>query len=394
MNPRILLLDDDVTVHQALELRLRRFGSLTGCLVPEQALEAARSRQFDVALIDVNLGEGLSGTQFVSLLREVDADLTPVIFTAFDDHATARASIEAHSFDFVPKTLGDDDSFFDKLSHAAARTREQREKSQGLRSAGLLQGALTNAKVGRELGLSELDIQAGLLDDTLDCFSAVLGQVELIEARLRRPGLGPKEIAETARLSGEAIAGLHAHLERLRDYLADPERSARSLNAMLAEAARQMERDSAEAGGHCPVAPPQLKPDHLLGANGRALLRAVVVLSRLLRSLSPKTFALSLGCRRVHNPAVELRLIRAAGRAAVLCAPDFARERKGGVEVEIAAPGARLGDDRVARLLRETEQPGGGASIADAVALVARLGGALLAEGAPRGGARFRIILV
>jgi CheY-like chemotaxis protein len=68
--PHILLVDDDSVVHKAVEFCLRGTAYVTTCLGAEQALLQIKRRQFDAALVDVALGEAISGMPtMIPLLR-------------------------------------------------------------------------------------------------------------------------------------------------------------------------------------------------------------------------------------------------------------------------------------------------------------------------------------
>ena len=78
--PNILIADDQRDVREALRLLLKSEGwGCTAVESPAQALAAARERQFDVALIDLNYTRdttsGAEGMELLAELKAFDADL-------------------------------------------------------------------------------------------------------------------------------------------------------------------------------------------------------------------------------------------------------------------------------------------------------------------------------
>ena len=199
--PRVLLIDDDAAIRTAVEFRLRGRVELTACDSADGALEKIRSNQFDVALVDVNLGPGRSGTELISDLRDADPDLAAIIFTAHANYETALDSLGAHSFDFIPKSLRDDRVFCTKINQGVVRTREQRDRSRHAADSARLRSALADAVVNNELEVSSSDIQRGLLSESLYSFSALLGQVELMDLYVRKRGGNLPELQDVVKLS-------------------------------------------------------------------------------------------------------------------------------------------------------------------------------------------------
>ncbi len=388
--PHVLLIDDDPAMHKAVEFRLRGAAEVTACLGPEQALQQIKRRQFDVALVDVALGQAISGTQFVSSLHEADPDLAAIIFTAHANLDTAFEALRAHSFDFVPKTLTDDPQFGDKIRQAVVRTREQRARSIGMQDASRLRVALAKAVVTNELEVTNGDIQRGLLAESLDSFSSILGRVEMMDLMLKkRPrGVPPPELPG---LSSETVAELQDYVGKLRDYFAEPERVANSVNEVLAKAVGVVREDAVViSGGRIERA--ELRPDVGFTGDGRALLRAVVILLRLVVKSAPKRAVVSVRPVIVPNPRAMLAGLRKSFYARILSTANFSPDEGRAVAVEINWPAGGHGPGEVEKLFTTMDFPrAGGASPWSALAMVERLNGALVIE-ALGGHLQYRIL--
>lgn len=379
-SPRILLIDDEPAVHRAVEFSLRGVAEVTSCLSVEEAMEEVGVRQFDAALVDVDLGEGLSGTQLVSRIGECDPDLAAIIFTAHTDYKTAVDSLGAHSYDFLPKTLRDDPEFRLKIDRAVARTREQRIKSRNVMDASKLRSALADTFINNELEVTNGDIQRGLLSESLKSFSALLGRVELMDLQLKEWAKTASGAGGIIRLSEETMAELQEYVGKMRDYFSEPERAASSVNEVLAQAVRIVQSDLTEHGRHQRIECSELRPDQSFIGDGRALLRAVVILTRLLAKTAGPEAVVLVKPSLVINPWIELSALKSRPHARILRTPNFHKEDKTAIAIEIGGPSGGMDADKVSTLFSPTDVALSAASPWSAVAMLAKLNGALIVE--------------
>ncbi len=387
--PQVLLLDDDASVHRAVEFRLRGFAEVTACLHVEAAMEALRATPFDVALIDVNLGETASGIEAIGQLRGVDPHVSPVIFTAHTDYDTALDAFRVHAFDFVPKSLRQDEEFRTKLNRAIAHTRGRRALARRAAEALQLRQQLREAVIRNELEITSGDIQRGLLADSLQSFSALLGRVELMDFKLQQRLPAAPDLADLARLSGGAVEELHQYVDTLRDYFAAPERAAESVNRLLARAG-EVVRDELPATTRVSIE--RLDPDHPVRAEGRAVLRAIVILVRLAAEGLPPGH-LTVVPRTVADPAGWLSELRARPHARVLQSGHIRKEGRSGIAIEITAPVREADVDAVAALFALEAPRGPVTSAWSALAMLARAGAALAVENRREAEIRYTVLL-
>jgi len=101
----ILIVDDDPGVRFVLEETLARDGhQVTTVESGEAALQCIAAQPFDLALVDLKLGQGIDGLQVLAELRQKSPDTIVIILTA---HATLETAIEAlrqgaHDYLFKP----------------------------------------------------------------------------------------------------------------------------------------------------------------------------------------------------------------------------------------------------------------------------------------------------
>ncbi len=388
--PRILLLDDEVALHRAVEIQLRGFAELASFQTGEAALAGVRAERFDAALVDINLGAGPSGLDWIVSMHEVDPDLAMIAFTAHGEYGTALESFRVHCFDFIPKSLRPDGEFRSKLGQAVDHTRAQRGRSRNTAEVGVLRTALAEAVVSTELEVSGADIQRGLLAESLDAFSAMLGRIELLNLRLAEVARRVPEVRDAHLLSREAASELHDSVDRLRDYFAEPECAARSINDILAQAVRIVQDDGAE---RVRFERTELRPDARFTGEGRALLRAVVILLRLMVKPASGPTAVTVRPSLLLDPAADLRAYRARPGARIMHTPDFQKDMRIAVAVELCGPVSGFEPEAILQLFSPQPPIHLGPSPWSAVAMLARAGAWLGVECGPGPILRYRIVV-
>ena len=85
MRRRILIVEDDRTLRQALTFNLEREGyEVRGAVDGQQALDWARTDQFDLMLLDVML-PGMSGIEVLRVLRSEGIGTPVIVLSAKGD---------------------------------------------------------------------------------------------------------------------------------------------------------------------------------------------------------------------------------------------------------------------------------------------------------------------
>jgi DNA-binding NtrC family response regulator len=107
-NPRVLIADDQQDVIEALRLLLKSEGfQIETATSPEQIMTLITSREFDVALIDLNYTRdttsGQEGLDLLTQMQLVDASLPVVVMTAWGSVDLAVEAMRRGARDFVQK---------------------------------------------------------------------------------------------------------------------------------------------------------------------------------------------------------------------------------------------------------------------------------------------------
>jgi DNA-binding NtrC family response regulator len=107
-NPKVLIADDQQDVVEALRLLLKSEGfQIDTATSPEQVISAIETREFDVALIDLNYmrdtTSGQEGLDLLTRVSAVDSTLPVVVMTAWGSVDLAVEAMRRGARDFVQK---------------------------------------------------------------------------------------------------------------------------------------------------------------------------------------------------------------------------------------------------------------------------------------------------
>ena len=101
--PRLLIADDDPVVQSLLDMSLSREFEVVGLAADgEQAVELARERQPDVALIDVEMPAG-GGLRAVRGIHEVAPDTAIVVLSVDESEGSVRELMQAGAVAYLRK---------------------------------------------------------------------------------------------------------------------------------------------------------------------------------------------------------------------------------------------------------------------------------------------------
>jgi sigma-B regulation protein RsbU (phosphoserine phosphatase) len=147
---RILVADDQPHVLDALQLLLKSHGYRTETVThPARVLQALKSGEFDVVLMDLNYTRdttaGGEGLELVSQIRLIDENLPLVVMTAWSSVDLAVEAMRRGASDFVQKPWGNR-QLLEKLETQVERCRSlrqaQRQRADELQDAREIQNNL------------------------------------------------------------------------------------------------------------------------------------------------------------------------------------------------------------------------------------------------------------
>jgi len=126
MRRRLLIVEDDPTLRQALTFNLAREGyEVTSAADGESALEAARNERLDLVLLDVML-PGMSGVEVLRVLRREGITTPVIILSAKGDEIDRVVGLKVGADDYVAKPF----SRPELLARIEAVLRRQRREAR------------------------------------------------------------------------------------------------------------------------------------------------------------------------------------------------------------------------------------------------------------------------
>src|SRR5215468_7768577 len=132
MKARILIVDDERSIRELLEIFLKKEGfNVSAAASAEQALQTIKTAEFDLIISDIKMAD-MSG---IDLLRDVRAQNFTgqfILLTAFATAETAIQALKMGAFDYILKT----ENFIEELKlvvYSALENRRLREENSYLR---------------------------------------------------------------------------------------------------------------------------------------------------------------------------------------------------------------------------------------------------------------------
>ena len=165
---RILLVEDDTMISEALDFALRKEGYAVDCVAEgPQAVTASQLQSYDAVLLDLGLPQ-LDGLEVLRIIRQ-SGDKTPIIIvSARDAIATRIAGLDAGADDYVLKPI--------EMTELLARIRAVIRRKSGHASSLLENGSISLNQTTREVSMEGQPVRLSARE------------YALLEALLIRPG--------------------------------------------------------------------------------------------------------------------------------------------------------------------------------------------------------------
>lgn len=169
---RVLIIEDDDFTRVLLVSAVRALGYdvVADCSTASDGVRAARGQQVDLALIDLDLGDGPTGIDVARALRNRNPGLGVVILSSYEEPRLlgVRQHIPDRAIYLVKQSIGEPDSLGRALRMAAepsTHTPASRHPQQTIRAAALsdaqveimrlVAAGYTNAEIAKRRYMSE-----------------------------------------------------------------------------------------------------------------------------------------------------------------------------------------------------------------------------------------------
>lgn len=184
MRRRLLVVEDDRTLRQALSFNLSREGyEVTTAADGERALEAARNGRLDLILLDVML-PGMSGVEVLRVLRREGVSTPVIILSAKGDEIDRVVGLKIGADDYVAKPFSRPELL---ARIEAVLRRHRREPDEPEASEPLAFGPVRIDVARRQLTVDEAPVHLTTKEfDLLAAMAAAPGRIFTREQLLAR----------------------------------------------------------------------------------------------------------------------------------------------------------------------------------------------------------------
>jgi len=100
---KILVVDDEVSIRESLELILHKSGyTVSTCSNGSEAVQMVKKKDFDIVITDLKM-DGLSGINVLDRIKKIKPETLVIMMTGYASLDTALASIRKGAFDYLMK---------------------------------------------------------------------------------------------------------------------------------------------------------------------------------------------------------------------------------------------------------------------------------------------------
>jgi DNA-binding NtrC family response regulator len=124
--PVILVVDDETGVREAFRLILEDAYDVVDAPDGLRALDAIRSSQVDVVLLDIRMPD-MDGIEVLERIKAIDESVEVILVTAVKTVRTAVAAMKLGAFDYVTKPIDDEDELLAIVRRALDKRSLERE---------------------------------------------------------------------------------------------------------------------------------------------------------------------------------------------------------------------------------------------------------------------------
>lgn len=201
--PRMLVVDDEEGPRLSLKVIFDDDFDIELAEDGPSAVELAKERAFDVAVLDIRMG-GMSGIEVLERLRFVDPAIQAVMMTAFETTDTIRQALRLEACDYLNKP-------FDVATMRAAvqRAMERRSLASEVRTnaeqLNQLQKELHDTRMDREAHRERNEIYGSIIHDINGPLTVISGHLQFINER----------VGDGRALEGEDLDSVKDRLRRI-----------------------------------------------------------------------------------------------------------------------------------------------------------------------------------
>jgi DNA-binding response OmpR family regulator len=204
--PNILIVDDDECICKTLSAILRAEGYQTVAVTTaKEAMEKARTRFFNLALLDIKLPD-MEGTKLLAQLKEISSETVKIMITGYPSLKNAVEALNSGADSYVMKPIDPDELL--KTIKNKLEFQEQREK---ITKEKLAEWVQSRARKARTSNFQEyLESTANELEN----FGLTKTQAKIYITLIASGVASASEIAKLSKIRREEVYRLIPELEK------------------------------------------------------------------------------------------------------------------------------------------------------------------------------------
>src|ERR1051325_4462805 len=129
MKPRILVVDDEESIREFLDIMLRKEGYEVTCVEDGQrAIDMLKKKSFDLIISDLQM-PNVTGIELLKHVKETQPDLLFMMITAFGTTESAVEAMKVGAYDYITKPFKIDEVRINISNALTSRTLELENRS-------------------------------------------------------------------------------------------------------------------------------------------------------------------------------------------------------------------------------------------------------------------------
>lgn len=393
--PTLLIVDDEEGPRQSLRIVFKELYDVVLADSGPRALEIARSRRVDVAVLDIRMS-GMSGTELLGHLKQFDPRIEVVMLTAYETLDTARQSLRHGACDYLTKPF-EIPVIRDAVANAVQRRALHEAMADGSKRVQELREELRSLQLQGEMARSQNEIYASVMHDIGSPLTAVSVMLQMVSMDLEATrGGATYSVKEQLARVNQQVARCMEISRRYLNYAR--ERSAQKqsvrLNQVLADV-RELLRSHPSGKRHQLTV--QLMPADLsLHMNGTDLIQ--VLLNLITNAFQASANPLQVEVfGEYHDDAVDEAALSGSPRTVFINRESFANQPPM-VAIRVSDTGPGIPDSILPKIFESyftTKSPGEGTGLGLAIVrrLVSQAKGGIQVHTEPGRGTIFTVYL-
>ena len=393
--PTLLIVDDEEGPRQSLRVVFKELYDVVLADSGPRALEIIKSRRVDAAVLDIRM-TGMSGTELLGHLKQLDPRIEVVMLTAYETLETARQALRHGACDYLTKPF-EIPVIRDAVANALQRRALADAMAEGSRRVQELREELRELQLQGELARSQNEIYASVMHDIGSPLTAVsvLLQMVTMDLEATRGGATHSVKDQLARVN-QQVARCMEISRRYLSYARERSSQKQSvrLNQVLADV-RDLLRSHPSGKRHQLVV--QLMPaDLTIRMNGTDLIQVLMNLVTNAFQASPNPLRVEL-FGEYHDDAVDPAALADSARAVFVNRAEFANEPPM-IVLRVSDTGPGIPESVLPRIFESyftTKQPGEGTGLGLSIVkrLVAQAKGGIQVQTESGRGTTFSVFL-